>query len=193
MVERLRTYRHLSGQTNLLPEHIFFLRDGVSDSQFGMVLLEELPQIHAAIKLVQDESGCAITPMVTLIVVGKRHHVRFYTTPASDQNLPAGLIVNQTIVAPDQFSFYLQSHDSPIGTARSGHYVVIKNESGYTLAQLQEIVSTLRGEQFTRHLLMIKKNRPTSCASRDPELPRVSRSARQLVTQISFVIDFDVS
>lgn len=157
MVERLRTYQHLSGEANLLPEHILFFRDGVSDSQFGMVLLEELPQIHAAIKLAQDESGCAITPLVTLVVVGKRHHIRFYKTPASDQNLPAGLIVDQTIVAPDQFSFYLQSHDSPIGTARSGHYVVIRNESKYTLEKLQEIVSALLVRCTTRHLLTINK------------------------------------
>lgn len=139
--ERLEAYaeKNSAAKRRTFPDHILFYRDGVSESQFGMVRTEELPQIREACKEVG--ANCKIT----LVVVGKRHHARFYPVKdgptKSECNVKAGSVVQSVVTAPRQFSFYLQSHDSPIGTARTAHYVVLENESGYTETQLQQVVS----------------------------------------------------
>ena len=55
-----------------------------------------------------------IQPKITMIVVGKRHHVRFFPqSPAEADksgNCPAGTVVDQDITHPTEFDFYLQSH-----------------------------------------------------------------------------------
>lgn len=138
-----------------MPEHILFYRDGVSESQFGMVKEDELPQIEQAVKDIKSREAFknkpaaqAWDPKITMIVVGKRHHARFFPATADatalgqSGNCQPGTVVDTKVVTPDQFSFYLQSHDSPMGTAKSGHYVVIANGSGYSRDELYRIVST---------------------------------------------------
>lgn len=140
MEERLRVYQKMNNKT--LPNHILFYRDGVGDSQYGMVHDHELPQIEEAVRRVAGSNAIRIT----LLVVGKRHHARFFRMP-NDQvkhtNFDGGICVNSDVVAPRHFNFYLQSHKSPLSTARNAHYVVIKNESAYSARELQDVVSLL--------------------------------------------------
>lgn len=90
----------------------------------------------------------------TLVVVGKLHQTRFFpisakddhpvdprtVLKADDKNFQAGLVIDHTVVFPHQFSFYLQRHDSPLGTAKSRHYAVIENKSGYDADEPQKVV-----------------------------------------------------
>lgn len=148
MVERLTAYH---SSMKRLPDGILSYRDGVSESQYGMVFKDERPQIEEGCRIAGKtlENSDGWLPKITLIVVGKRHHTRFFTVsdpPASQtkvkgKNLRAGLVVDSCVVHPKQFSFYLQSHHSPEGTAHSGHYVVIHDTARYTPKDLQEIVS----------------------------------------------------
>lgn len=143
-MERIQTYYNAS-QNTTLPNHILFYRDGVSESQYGMVYAEEIPQIRQCITTIKampatKEKFRGWQPKITLLIVGKRHNARFYQRPTRKANLDAGMVVDHTVVAPTPQNFYLQSHDSPLGTARNGHYVVIINESGYTDMELQDIV-----------------------------------------------------
>ncbi|KAI9063284.1 argonaute-like protein [Trametes sanguinea] len=86
------------------PTRIFFFRDGVSEGEFAQVLEYELPQLKRA---------CAATGVqakITIIVVGKRHHVRFFPSRADADrsgNCPAGTVVDSDIVHPTEFDFYL--------------------------------------------------------------------------------------
>ena len=125
MGERLRAYEILNNGN--YPDHILFYRDGISESQFGMVKDREIPQVERAIQNVGLSSTMKrCNAQVTFLVVGKRHHARFY--PEDPKNGPPnfgpGMLVTTHVVAPKQFNFYLQSHDSALGTARSGHYAV---------------------------------------------------------------------
>ncbi|TGO08888.1 hypothetical protein BTUL_0187g00070 [Botrytis tulipae] len=136
---------------HILPDRILFYRDGVSESQFGMVRHHEKQQIFdgctdaymelklnlkkrklpGALKnLAKDEIW---KPDLTLIVAIKRHHARFYplALEPGDPNLGAGTIIDSVVVTPNQFSFYLQSHCSPLGTAKSTQYVVIYDDQDY--------------------------------------------------------------
>jgi len=115
----------------------------VSKSQYGMVKDEEIPQIYAACKEASTKKKRPCAPKLTVIVVGKRHHARFFESHDSEYNLSPGLCIYHTVTAPNQFSFYLQSRHSQLRIARSGHYVVIENESRYKPKNLQLISNKL--------------------------------------------------
>lgn len=152
-----KTNAKLTGK-NLLPSRILFYRDGVSESQYGMVLHEEKPQIILACEKVLNHytsktmppipKGTKWEPKLTLIVVTKRHHSRFYpqkdveVNSKADVNLPCGTVVDTKVITPTHWSFYLQSHTSELGTARSAHYVVVYDNAGYKPRELQEIVGS---------------------------------------------------
>lgn len=63
-----------------------------------------------------------------MIIVGKRHHTRFFPQNANDAdrsgNCPAGTVVDTDIAHPVEFDFFLQSHAGILGTSRSAHYSV---------------------------------------------------------------------
>ncbi|KAH0536301.1 hypothetical protein FGG08_006816 [Glutinoglossum americanum] len=116
-----------------LPENILVYRDGVSEGQYQTVMLEELPLLRAA---------CASTyppadtkkglPRVSIIIVGKRHHTRFYPTRTEDcddsSNTKNGTIVDRGITEARNWDFFLQAHTCLQGTARPAHYFVILDE-----------------------------------------------------------------
>ena len=70
-----------------------------------------------------------------MIVVGKRHHVRFFPKNQQDAdrsgNCPAGTVVDTEVVNPVEFDFYLQSHGGLLGTSRPAHYNVLYDENGF--------------------------------------------------------------
>lgn len=61
------------------PDKILIYRDGVSEGQYKVVLEDELKQIREACSKVY---GRRPQPRITIVVVGKRHHTRFYPTDA---------------------------------------------------------------------------------------------------------------
>ncbi|KAH9077159.1 argonaute-like protein [Lactarius deliciosus] len=123
--------------TGKYPKRILFYRDGVSEGQFATVIQDELPLIRSACKKL------GFNPTITLIIVGKRHHVRFF--PRSDNegdrsgNCPAGTVVDSDVVNPVEFDFYLQSHGGLLGTSRPAHYNVLLDENRFTADGLQAL------------------------------------------------------
>lgn len=92
--------------------------------------LAELPALRAA---------CAelkIDPTITVIVVGKRHHVRFFPQNEREAdksgNCPAGTVIDREVAHPTEFDFYLQSHGGLLGTSRPAHYNVLCDENRFT-------------------------------------------------------------
>ena len=51
-------------------------------------------------------------PQLTLVVVGKRHRIRFFPDQVKDKsgNVPAGFVIDKDIVSSHMFDYYLQSH-----------------------------------------------------------------------------------
>ncbi|KAF7911733.1 uncharacterized protein EAE98_011848 [Botrytis deweyae] len=153
--ERLEAYYQ---RNRRLPKHILFYRDGVGETQYGMVLREELPQVRVAcMRMATKYDGNS--PLITLLVVGKRHHARFFpeiplNAPANGRNLIAGTVVDRNVNDPNRTNFYLQSHDSALGTARTGHYVVIVDESAYGLDRLERVTNNIcyTGSRATKGL-----------------------------------------
>lgn len=150
MITKFIDYREKAEkkQTNKAPKRIIFYRDGVSEGQFKQVLDKELPLVQGQSGtlsvgmyslLIQDSSAACkelgISPKITVIIVGKRHHVRFFPAPnVADRsgNCPAGTVVDRDVVHPTEFDFYLQSHGGLLGTSRPAHYSVLHDENGFS-------------------------------------------------------------
>ncbi|KAJ7878523.1 argonaute-like protein [Mycena olivaceomarginata] len=119
------------------PKRLIFYRDGVSEGQFQQVLDNELPFIKQACQELK------IAPRITLVVVGKRHHIRLF--PVNDRdadrsgNCPAGTVVDRDIGHPTEFDFYLQSHGGLLGTSRPAHYSVLYDENNLNADAMQAL------------------------------------------------------
>ncbi|GIZ47629.1 hypothetical protein CKM354_001071600 [Cercospora kikuchii] len=126
--ERLAAFKK---KNNKAPKRVLYYRDGVSEDQYYQVLSEEVDIIQKVLPEVA----------VTAIVVGKRHHTRFFCADPSasyterrgvNGNAKPGLLVDKIITQPatqDGFQdFFLQSHAAIRGTAKSAHYIVIRND-----------------------------------------------------------------
>ncbi|KAF2817714.1 Piwi-domain-containing protein [Mytilinidion resinicola] len=123
--ERLQAWNSENGK---FPTRVLFYRDGVSDSQFKQVKDMEINAIRTAYKEVTGNPASSLE--LTFVVVGKRHHTRFYAkdhigsykdnkSGAVNGNLRPGLVVDQVVTLPGQDNFFLQSHAAVKGTARS--------------------------------------------------------------------------
>ncbi|KAF9472086.1 argonaute-like protein [Pholiota conissans] len=93
--------------------------------------MEKKPQAAKPKRLIFYREACeelGMNPRITLIVVTKRHHNQMFPpTPgasASNENAPAGTVIDTTITHPTDFDFFLQSHAGLLGTSRCAHYSV---------------------------------------------------------------------
>ncbi|KAJ7642858.1 argonaute-like protein [Mycena rosella] len=120
--------------SDLQPMTVYLLSKYMSYRQF----VEKVPSnlkapkrliFYRAIECRRLPAACAelnIAPRITLVIVGKRHHVRLFPTNDKDAdrsgNCPAGTVVDKDIGHPTEFDFYLQSHGGLLGTSRPAHY-----------------------------------------------------------------------
>lgn len=111
----------------------------IDSGQFHTVIKDELPLIRSA---------CAgfgeYRPKITIIIVGKRHHTRFYPTEADKAdglgNPAPGTVVDRGVTSVYDFDFYLQAHSGLQGTTRPAHYYVIHDKNNFTSDALQTLV-----------------------------------------------------
>ncbi|KAF1920317.1 ribonuclease H-like domain-containing protein [Ampelomyces quisqualis] len=121
------------------PQRVLYIRDGVSEGQYAAVLEEEVRDMKECFK----KLGCKELPKFTVVIAGKRHHIRFFPeTGKGDRNnnpLP-GTLVEAGCTHPFEFDFYLCSHVAIKGTARPIHYQCILNEGEWMAAELQSFI-----------------------------------------------------
>ncbi|KAL4284664.1 hypothetical protein GQ457_16G029180 [Hibiscus cannabinus] len=139
----LISFRKATGQK---PLRIIFYRDGVSEGQFYQVLLYELDAIRKACASLEPN----YQPLVTFIVVQKRHHTRLFANNHRDRsstdksgNILPGTVVDSKICHPTEFDFYLCSHAGIQGTSRPAHYHVLWDENNFTADGIQSLTNNL--------------------------------------------------
>ncbi|KAL9608420.1 MAG: hypothetical protein Q9167_006751 [Letrouitia subvulpina] len=129
---RLELWQRL-GFHKAYPENLLIYRDGVSEGQYAAVIEEELPLLRKACREMYPatETKRGI-PNITIIVVGKRHHTRFYPTNLANadanSNPKNGTIVDRGVTEARNWDFFLQAHTALQGTARPAHYYVVLDE-----------------------------------------------------------------
>ncbi|KZO92299.1 Piwi-domain-containing protein [Calocera viscosa TUFC12733] len=140
-IDCFKQYRSKIEKLTNNPARIIYFRDGVSEGQFQEVLDTEVPAIR---------EGCrrhGIKPLLTVIVVGKRHHVRMFPGRPQDGdrsgNCPAGTVIDTEVVHPTDFDFFLQSHGGILGTSKATHYTVLLDESEMKADDIQQLCFSL--------------------------------------------------
>ncbi|OMJ22450.1 Protein argonaute-3 [Smittium culicis] len=125
--------------TGFKPKKIIFYRDGVSEGQFAEVMAKEVQAITDACELLEK----GYQPNITFIIVKKGHRTRFMPIGRNDAdrsgNCMPGTVVDTDIVSPYLYDFYLQSHSGIQGTSRCVHYIVLKDENGFTPDSIQTL------------------------------------------------------
>ena len=121
------------------PGRIIFYRDGVSEGQFLTVLNIELVAIRSACARIDPHWQ----PPITYIVAQKRHKTRLFPVNPKDsvgknQNVPPGTCVDHTITHPNEFSFFLASHEGIQGTTKPTNYHLLWDDIPLESADYQD-------------------------------------------------------
>lgn len=119
-----------------LPENILVYRDGVSEGEYELVRDLEVPALKKACSEVYPaDLTKKDLPRITFIIVGKRHHTRFYPTTDNPNltdtksgNPKNGTCVDRGVDEARIWDWFCQSHTGLQGTARPAHYVVVSDE-----------------------------------------------------------------
>lgn len=103
------------------------------EDQYHKVLDEELPQfIRACRELYLSPDTRRKLPRITIIVVGKRHHTRFFASAGDEadkkSNPKSGTLVDRDLTESRNCDLFLQSHSAVVGTPRSAHYNIIMDQ-----------------------------------------------------------------
>ncbi|KAF8818141.1 argonaute AGO [Cardiosporidium cionae] len=107
------------------PNRVIYVRDGVSESQMGAILSEEIPYLRAALA---ENSNKNSPPKLFVIVAVKRQGKRFFAK-TSDVSPPAGFCVLNDLIDIGPYSnFFLQPHSGRIGCLIAPRYFVLVNE-----------------------------------------------------------------
>ncbi|KRZ88273.1 Protein argonaute-1, partial [Trichinella sp. T8] len=143
VMEFLKEYQN--NNKNTLPKSVVVYRDGVSESQFEMVLESEKVSLQEAFGRFRR----GYSPKLTIVIVQKRHHTRFFRTymnPSDKnmyQNIPAGTVVDTGPVSCRLFDFYLCSHLGIQGTSKPTLYTVLYDENEFNADAMQGITYLL--------------------------------------------------
>lgn len=141
MIEHLMMYKQHNN--NKLPQKIFYYRDGVSDGQFDDIMAIERQAMIQACREVKE--GYEKSVRITIIVVQKRHHTRFFPGDTDvgkgdrNNNVPPGTIVDTVITPPLKNHFYLVSHQAIQGVAKPTKYCILLDEGNHNIDDLQEL------------------------------------------------------
>nr|AEF32753.1 ALG-5 [Ascaris suum] len=138
--ERLISFYKSSGRS---PNHIIIYRDGISETEFLNTAREELTSVMAACKKLDAD----YSPTISYVVVQKRHHTRFFVESPTDArgsgNIPPGTVVDERVVSPSLFDFFLSSHLGAVGTSRPSHYYVLHDTWNLTANEWQQLTFAL--------------------------------------------------
>lgn len=131
-----------------VPDNVYYLRDGVSESEYNSVLSEEvryLRQIMSECSAIAG-SGTAWQGKITVVIANKRHHLRVWPDPhdraCTDKfgNPHPGTLVDRTVVNLHGWDFLLYAHTALQGTARPVHYKVVLDEIGHKPEELENMI-----------------------------------------------------
>ncbi|OQR70493.1 protein argonaute-3-like, partial [Tropilaelaps mercedesae] len=132
--------QHIECNNNVKPKHIYYFRDGVSDSQFEEVRIREVTAIREACYDLQVH----YQPFITVVVAQKRHHVRFAVVNTLEGtksgNIPPGTYIDNDVVHPINHDLYMYTHEGLLGTSRPTHYQVIHSDCEIQTDELTEMI-----------------------------------------------------
>ncbi|EJW85756.1 hypothetical protein WUBG_03334 [Wuchereria bancrofti] len=129
-----------------LPTLIIITRDGVSEGQHKMVMVDELEALRAGIQNYADfYKKPKYKPKIVLLIAVKRHNKRFFieTKKGEIQNCLPGTVIDHTITRVDATEIFMQSHKVIKGTGKIPAYTILVNEANMEMDELQAFINAL--------------------------------------------------
>lgn len=161
----------------------------MSEGQYQVVLDNELPAIKKAIRDIHSPAEVMKgEPRLSIIIVGKRHHTRFYPTKEDDAdrtgNTKHGHVVDRGVTDFWNWDFFLQAHSALHGAGKPAHYYVVYDEVLRSLNSEQGRANAADALEKMTHGLCYLFGRATSAVSICP--PRIlCRSGMRTSTLLS--------
>ncbi|CAL2029109.1 unnamed protein product [Caenorhabditis brenneri] len=125
-----------------LPKRIVIYRSGASEGSHSAILAYEIPLARAVIQSFSEDIK------LIFIVVTKDHTYRFFKdqlrgTKATEMNVQPGLVLDTSVTNPACKQFFLNSHTTLQGTAKTPLYTVLADDCNAPMDRLQELTFTL--------------------------------------------------
>lgn len=158
MKETILNWAKMNG--GRVPKYIVLYRNGVSESQMKQVLEEEIPKIFAGCADATSElrslypslslDGCETEgmyrPKLTYVCSMVGHNVRLAPLPRASRedmdrsgNVCGGVVLDQQIVSPRFFCFYMSPHGGLKGTKQVSLFMVLRNDLNLNSDHLQSL------------------------------------------------------
>ena len=126
-----------------LPDHVYYFRDGVGESQYKTLLAKEVADIRQIFRELNETHEELKTKFI-VVVAEKRHHIRFLPEGGKESDkadgngnpLP-GTIVDRDVTDWRGNDIYLCSHTALKGTARPTHYTMLLDEANIDVDTFQ--------------------------------------------------------
>jgi len=124
-----------------LPSRVILFRNGVSEGFFQNVLKFDVPLVKAVIA----QRSKYVIPLTVIVTNKISQEVRFFKKnvramdKGPEQNIIPGTVIDTTVVHPLFIEFFLNSHKTLQGTAKTPKYNVIYDEAMHTLDTLERM------------------------------------------------------
>lgn len=124
------------------PKRVIIYRSGASEGSHPSILAYEVPLARATLL------GFSKDIKMIYIVVTKEHSYRFFKdqlrgTKATEMNIPPGIVLDNAVTHPACKQFFLNSHTTLQGTAKTPLYSVLADDCNAPLDRLEELTFTL--------------------------------------------------
>ncbi|KAK6056536.1 piwi domain protein, partial [Cooperia oncophora] len=126
------------------PRDLIIYRSGLSEGSFSTMLTHEIPLLRGALSTLGVKNV-----KIVFIVAQKEHNVRLMleridrTRKPTEQNIPPGVVVDQQLTHPSFKEFYLNSHITLQGSARTPRYTVLVDDLNLSMDELEGMTYVL--------------------------------------------------
>ncbi|KAL6743465.1 hypothetical protein Aduo_016501 [Ancylostoma duodenale] len=126
------------------PRDLIIYRSGLSEGSFSTVLTHEIPLLRGALTTLGAKNV-----KITFIVAQKEHNVRLMleridrSRRPTEQNIPPGVVVDTELTHPSFKEFYLNSHITLQGSARTPRYTVLVDDLNLSMDELEGMTYVL--------------------------------------------------
>ena len=126
----LNYFRNINN--NHLPNTIIIYRQGGNDKQVEKIMRNELPKILELLSGDENKNTYAkgYKPKLTMFTVNKKTDLKFFENSSNGyKNIPMGTVIDQDVISPEVFEFYLQCPDVDRGCASPVHFLCVYNDN----------------------------------------------------------------
>ena len=123
----------------ILPETIIIYREGLNELLNDKFIKKEIIEIE---KFFSGNYKPNYKPKLTIFNVNKKTNLKFFQKIGKNnyKNVPIGACIDEEVVSPDLFEFYLQSMEFEKGTLLPVHYLCLfNNNEDLSMTDFEEI------------------------------------------------------